>query len=380
MVLVITLGIVGRIFALIYFSDTHRSRAGTTSANNALINDPIRTVEQFVLGLEENLLPQQQFSTYHSDQSVGLPPFFEGSYTQALYMATHRAKFLFIYLTNPQNEGAQSVFQRIVTNPRFIEIFTADSDHIIWGADLTNPEAYQLANSLNITKFPVLGLLCLARTTTMTPEGPKKNAPRISLILKIQGGLPDSVDADQLIQSKFVRRMMKYEPELAVIRSELRERYIADMVRRRQDRDYQSSLLRDQQKKAERQRKALEDRYLTWRQPYFKELLNNSDRATSAKIAIRMPDGARMTVLFPKLLPVEDVFTLVELRNRNMLDDVVEAAENDARDLQSFHMDYKFRLTSTVPPRPCLNDVAANTPIEQVDYIYPSGLLMVETA
>lgn len=380
MMLTIALGIFGRFLSLLYFRDLLHVRS--TSVNNALINDPIRRVEQFVLDLEENLLPQQQFSTHHSDHSVALPPFFQGSYTQALYMATSRGKFLFIYLTNPQNDGALSIFQRIVTNQKFISMFTSDNDqNIIWGADVTNPEAYQLANSLNITKFPVLGLLCLARTTTMTPEGPKKTAPRISLILKIQGGLPDGQDADALIYSKFIKRMMKYEPELALIRSELREKYISDMMRRKQDMDYNQSLLRDQQKKLERERKALGDKYLSWRQPQFYDLMKSNDRVDKAKIAIRMADGSRETVLFPKDGPVEDVFVFVELKNRGMLNDRLQSnvSEQEAHELfDDFHMSFDFNLVSSVPPRPCLNDLSPQTTIEQVDYIYPSGLLLVD--
>lgn len=380
-VLLITLSIFGKFLALIYFRDLIHSRS--TSVNNALINDPIRRVEQFVLDLEENLLPQQQFSTHHSDRSVALPPFFQGSYTQALYMATTRGKFLFIYLTNPRNDGAQSVFQRIITDPKFISIFTADSDqNIIWGADVTNPEAYQLANSLNITKFPVLGLLCLARTTTMTPEGPKKTAPRISLILKIQGGLADGQDPQTLIYSKFIKRMMKYEPELAVIRSELREKHISDMMRRKQDMDFNQSLLRDQQKKLERERKALANKYLDWRQPHIYDLISSTDHSEKAKIAIRMPDGPRETVFFPKSSPVEDVFVYVELKNRGMLEQRLPSAINEQQALamfDNFHMSFDFKLISTVPPRPCLNDLSPETAIDQVHYIYPSGLLMVDS-
>lgn len=381
-VLSLVLTLLGRFLGLLYFRDSLHSRPPATSVNNALINDPIRRVEQFVLDLEENLLPQQQFSTYHSDQSVALPPFFQGSYTQALYMATSRGKFLYIYLTNPQNDGALSIFQRIVTNPKFISIFTSDSDqNIIWGGDLTNPEAYQLANSLGITKFPVLGLLCLSRTTTMTPEGPKKTAPRISLISKIQGGISDGQDADALIYSKFIKRMMKFEPELVVIRSELREKYISDMMRRKQDMDYQQSLLRDQQKKWQKERKLLADKYLKWRQPYFYDLANDTDRTDKAKIAIRMADGSRVTVLFPKTSPIEDIFVFVELHRRGMLIEREESAISDEEAISlfaDFRISYEFSLTSTVPPRPCLNDISGDTMIELVDYIYPSGLLMVE--
>lgn len=369
--------ILRKFLGILYLRDQMYSRHSPTGINNAL-NDPIRRVEQFISDLEENLLPQQQFSTHHSDHAYVLPPFFQGSYTQALYMATTRGKFLFIYLTNPHNDGAQLLFQNVITNKNFVSMFTSDSDqNIIWGADVTNPEAYQLANSLNITKFPVLGLLCLTRTTTMTPEGPKKTAPRISLVLKIQGGVP-SQDADALIHSKFIKRMMKYEPELALIRSELREKYMSDMMRRKQDSDYNESLLRDKQKKLEKERKLKKEKYLRWKQPYLFDIASDTDRQDKAKIAIRVGDGSRLTVMFPKSAPIEDIFALVELKSQGKL----ESRENEvARDaeLVDFHYDYHFRLVSTVPPRPCLNDLDPRTRVEQVLFIYPSGVLMVDT-
>lgn len=360
------------------------SRSGT-SFNNALMNDPIRRAEQFMRDLEENLLPLQQFALCHSDLNApNLPPFFEGSYTQALYMATHRAKFLFVYLTNTENDGALSLFQGIITNPKFISIFSTNPDqNIIWGGDLASPEAYQLANSLNISKFPTLGLICLTRTTTMTPEGPVKGPPRISLISKIQGGLKKDQNPDHIISNKFIKRMMKYEQELAVIRTTLREKYINDSLRRKQESDYKKALEKDRQKKLEKERKLLVSKYLAWRQPYFLRLLHETDHSGTAKIAIKLREGHRLTVFFPRESPVQDVLTLVELQTRGMLDDI-NYTEDSSPDyppgfFDGLKMDHDFKLVSTVPPRLVLNDEVLTKAIGEIDYLYPRGLLMVES-
>ncbi|GEQ67028.1 hypothetical protein JCM33374_g691 [Metschnikowia sp. JCM 33374] len=381
----ITLSVLARICQVIYFferpNEGSSSTVGTT-VSNALMNDPIARAEHFVRELEENLSPSQQFSSYHSDRNLEhLPPFFQGSYTQALYMASTRAKFLYVYLTNSISEGSQSLFTKVVTNPKFTEIFKENEHAIIWGGDVTNPEAYQLANSLNITKFPMLGLLCLTRTTSMTPEGPRKSVPRISLISKVQGGLNDSRDPDAVIQSKFKKRMVKYESDLVLIRSELREKYLSEAMRRQQDADYQRSLLRDKQRKEEKLNKKLSEKYLKWKQPYFKKLQSNKEVGNSSRIAIKFENGQRITVLFPKDSPVEDVFMFVELYTRDMLDDIYEAtmSEADAQALfRDFTMKFDFRLTSSIPPRPTLNNIDMKTRIEDVSFIFPSGLLMVE--
>lgn len=375
--------VIGRLLRFLYFVEGNSERpSGATTISTAIINDPIRRAEQFVEELEENLLPQQQFSLYHSDSNEAhLPPFFQGSYTQALYMATQRAKFLFIYLTNPQNEGSRSMFENIVTSKKFISIFSENNQVIIWGGDLANPEAYQLANSLNITKFPMLGLLCLTRTTSMTPQGPTKTTPRISLILKIQGGLNPQEDADMLINNKFTKRMMKYEPELALIRGELRDKYMADAVRRKQDMDYQQALMKDRQKKEEKARKKLVDKFLKLKQPYFRNLVDaQPDGSNTARIAIKFENGRRQTVNFPKTSPISDIFLFVELSQRGMLESAPEGAisDQDERNVADVPMKYDFKLTSSAPPRPSLNDLDVSSPIYSLEFLYPNGLLMVE--
>ncbi|KAM9933915.1 hypothetical protein OXX80_006481 [Metschnikowia pulcherrima] len=380
----VTLSLFCKVSKAIYKFDrpSERSLSSGTTISNALINDPIARAEHFVRELEENLSPSQQFSSYHSDRNIEhLPPFFQGSYTQALYMASTRAKFLFVYLTNSMSEGSQSLFVKVVTNPKFTAIFKENEHAIIWGGDVTDPEAYMLANNLNITKFPMIGLLCLTRTTSMTPEGPRKGAPRISLVSKLQGGVKDSQDPEALIANKFLKRMSKYESDLVLIRADLREKYLAEAMRRRQDADFQRSLLRDKQKKIEKEQKKVSEMYLKWKQPYFKRLKESTEVRDKSRIAIKFEDGKRETVLFPKESPVEDVFLYVELYNQHMLDSSFEWTMDGAETkklFDGFTMKFGFRLTSSIPPRPSLNDMDLQTPIENVNFIYSSGLLMVE--
>ena len=122
----------------------------------------------------------------------------------------------------------------------------------------------------------------------MTPDGPVKSAPRISLISKIQGGLRDDQSPESIISNKFIKRMMKYEKDLAAIRTSLREKYISESMRRKQDMDFQRALARDRQKKLEKEQKLLFSKYLEWRKPYFLDLLQNTDPTDKAKIAIKL--------------------------------------------------------------------------------------------
>lgn len=378
-----------RFFSVLYNEDQepHRRRSGSdtvTTNSNALINDPISKVEKFVRSLEESLPPVLAQTIVNTNSGPQLPPFFLGSYTQALCMAINRGRYLYVYLTNPKNESSTSIFDQIITNPKFISIFaeSENNQNIIWGGDLTNSEAYQLANSLNVTKFPFLGLLCLTRNTVMTPQGPSKTAPKISLILKIQGSISESQDPNQVIQNKFIKRAMKYELELVHIRNELREKYRNEVMRRQQNLNYQRSLWKDKQKKAEKAQKELAAKYLKWRQPDIIEMKQDQgNHAGKARIAIKMLNGQRLTFYFPENAPIEDIYLFVELHHQGLIDKEISSSLSKAEGrkmFRDFQYPYKFRLFSPAPPMPLLNDERQTTPIKELDYIYPSGLLVVE--
>lgn len=344
-------------------------------AKNDKIVEPIDKVCRFVRDLEDNLSPEQL-------ENNGLPPFFQGSYTQALYMATHRGKFLFVYLTNVNNEYDQDIFQNIIMNPEFLELFHPNNinsqNTVIWGGDLTNPEAYQLANSLNVTKFPFLGLLCLTSTTTMTPEGPIKSAPKISLISKIQGNFHSTANA--LIQSKFKSKINRYEPDLAIIRNDLRDKFMSQVLSKQQEINFQNSLRKDQLKKRQKDYERDLKQYLIYKLQILK-LYPQDNSIDCAKIAIKLSNGTRQTFYFPADNLVEDIFIYVELINRNYYNDdnivsTLSESEFNTR-FRSFEPKFSFELKSPLPPRVNLKGMTKSR-IRDVPSIYPNGVLIVE--
>ncbi|KAK6462655.1 hypothetical protein DFJ63DRAFT_169454 [Scheffersomyces coipomensis] len=396
--LVVSFRILSKILNVIYFKDNgddlilinnhngHGNHRRSGSHNNIhAINDPINRVNKFIQDLEDNLTPEQLSQSPSVNQSVGdshLPPFYQGSYSQALYMTTNRAKFLFIYLTNPYNENSSIIFKKIITNGNFISMFQTDPDLLIWGGDLTNPEAYQLANSLNVTKFPFLGLLCLTRSTTMTQSGPVKTSPKVSLVSKLQGGLfNEDMDINQLIKSKFHKKIEKYAPELSVIRNELRDKFMSQVLIKQQEINFNNSLRKDQLKKKEKLHRELKKQYLLYIAPQFRSFETNSGgQGDTARIAIKLNNGKRVTYYFPKENKVEDIFTMVELiqegyleSNETLLLTDLEASQK----FKDFKLEYKFKLLSPLPPRVILNELM-DEQIKNVDTVYPSGLLVIE--
>ncbi|KAG7665973.1 ucp10 [[Candida] subhashii] len=357
--------ILGKVISLLFTTSSFTSTATTKQ-----VIDPTDRAHRFIRDLEDNL-------PVTLNPMDALPPFFQGSYTQALYMATNRAKYLFIYLTNSRNEGSNQIFNKIIINREFVNLFQ-DPNMIIWGGDLTNPEAYQLANSLCVTKFPFLGLLCLTRTTTMSPTGPIKTPAKISLISRLQGGLKGDADANGLIDHKFKKKIAKYQDELILIRQELEDKFMSRLLVKQQELNYQASLEKDRAKKRQREFEKLTKEYLVYIAPKYRDLIHQ--RSDTAKIGIKCKDGTRHTVYFPKEMKIEDIFIYVELMNRGYLSESIIStlSEHEASEkFQNFKLTYKFQLSSPLPPRQSLIDKRDQF-IMDVDLVYPSGLLLVE--
>ena len=394
LIMLIVFSVLAKITNLLYINPSN------LKARDDLVEEPVDKANKFVRNLEDNLPPLL-------DQGVNLPPFFQGSYTQALYMATQRGKFLFVYLSNPNNENSSFIFDEIIINPKFTKIFTnsqLNNEVIIWGGDLTNPEAYQLANSLNVTKFSFLGLLCLTRSTKMTPEGPQKEPAKMSLIGKIQGGNPLYVPpppspspsqppssppvsrsqihiGSNLIKNKFISKINKYEPELKLIRQELKDKYMTEVLKRQQEYNYLQSVHKDMQKKAEKQQQAKTKAYLEYRASEFLNLNLELQAPNTAKIAIKFPDSTRKTFYFPQNMKIDDIYIYVELYKRNMLQgksrmSKITPAEAETM-FENFQVKFNFKLLSPLPPRMDLSNMR-NEFIQNVDLVYPNGLLIVE--
>lgn len=387
-ILLVLFGVLAGFLKILYFRDSDNKRRSLSSASlafkNVVINEPIDNVNNFTRSLESNLGPMEILNSSTSNTSgFRLPPFFLGSYSQALYMATNRARFLFVYLTNQQNEYSTLMLNKLIANPEFIKLFESDPNIIIWGGDTIKSEAYQLANTLNITQLPFLGILCLTRNTVMSPQGPVKSAPKISLVLKIQGDALQETSVEQIIEQKITKKLSKYEPELCEIREELRDKYMSQVLLKQQNMNYEISLKKDQLKKKKKMAERLHKEYLIWK---AKELLGyeSADITDKSKIAVKLENGTRKTFTIPAECSIEDLFAYVEAEMRGYLDRVndFDISENDVLNkLQNTEINFNFKLVTPILPRIVLNEfLHKETPIKikDVDCIYPNGLLIVE--
>lgn len=369
---------------LIKLFNVFYSRAMCFSGKSKTISlvNPQDTVEEFIARLKEDLPPSQTFPQSVSENATEavLPPFFKSNHTQALYMATHRAKFLFVFLTNSANENSETFLRNLISRPDFVSLFE-DPNVVIWGGDVREPEAYQFANSLNATELPFLGLLCLTRGTFMSPQGPVKTAPKLSLILKVQGDLAGQSSA--LITERFTQKMKTFDHELNLIRAEIRSNFMSQVLIRRQNLKYETSLRKDRMKRKQRIEQKRREEYLKWKAKYFLQLQREGSHENKAKIAIKFTTGERETFYFPTNLLLYDLFTFTEVKRKNYINEVeCDMTDDEAQNkFNDFRLSFDFNLVLPLGRKIHLSEYLQDDPnveIKDIGYICPKGLLLVE--
>jgi len=123
---------------------------------------------------------------------------------------------------------------------------------------------------------------------------------------------------------------------------------------------------------------------LNWKSLYFNKLKQENDLEDSAKIAIKLTNGERITFHFPSQNLIDDIFIFVELQNDDYLDGNIKSSITDEEAFErfkDFELKYEFKLVSPLPPRTELNnylDEENHPKIRDINYIYPNGLLIVE--
>ena len=99
------------------------------------------------------------------------------------------------------------------------------------------------------------------------------------------------------------------------------------------------------------------------------------------EIGLKLPNGERITKKFPVDLTIDDIFAYVELYRGDYFGKKFEVTNQDvtAEELTSFSPEYKFKLTSPLPPKVVMNEyLSHNKSIKDFNCIYPNGLLIVE--
>jgi FAS-associated factor 2 len=375
-------------------------RHGYRSMKN---NDPVNTARRFALRFDERIGNKDSTLPADVDPSEGLqdgrdsgdliredhlteierPDFLECSYSNALFIVKKQKRWLLVYIESEASTEATDFTRDVLINKRFLS-FIKERDILVWGGDVADSEAYQACNQFNITRLPFLGLFCLTVNQIPTSSGMQQSAPVLSLVAKIQGYWSLNPTMKKLDQA-----YRKYNPALSRLRLMNRERSGQpassnssedSTLQAYRELRHNSSILQPTIQSLERtvetqyngqNAEALKLDWLKWRKSKLKpECTSNGE---FSRIAIRLPDGSRKQFKFDKTASIEEIYAYVECV---LLHDI--EVENNAvyTEPAAYLHEYSFQLTSVLPKETVPVDTA--TAIESVDYLYPSGNLLVD--
>ena len=106
---------------------------------------------------------RREFEEEYGDHAnASRVPFHEGGFAEALDLAKRDLKFLLVVLVSPEHDDTAAFTRETLLSDAVVS-FLADpaNDLIVWGGNVLDSEAYQVAAEYNCTKFPFSCLVCL---------------------------------------------------------------------------------------------------------------------------------------------------------------------------------------------------------------------------
>ncbi|ROT41657.1 UBX domain-containing protein [Sodiomyces alkalinus F11] len=329
-----------------------RPRALTNGAARGLRNTtgrrmlmPQDTAARFKREFEEE---------YGSDEL----PWFEGGIAQAQDLAKKDLKFLWVVLMSPEHDETASFTRDTLLAPDVVNFIRDPANNIIlWGGNVLDSEAYQVAQEYNCTKYPFSALVCLT---------PKEGSTRMSIVKRLAGPMPPST-----YLSEAQTAINKYAGDLAGVRAERVAQEVSRNLRNQQDSAYERSLAKDRERARQRReaekaaaeaaRRAEEaaaaaerlEQHRTdwkrWRATTIEAEPPATDKEVS-RLALKMPESSgagRIVRRFRNSATLESLYAFVEC-----YDMLGEAAGQDSaqkRPPSDYKHEYRFQIASVMP-------------------------------
>ena len=309
---------------------------------------------------------------FEEEYGTNALPFYEGGFAQALDLAKKELKFLLIVLMSPEHDDTESFTRDTLLAPEVTSFINDSANNIIlWGGNVLDSEAYQVAAEYNCTKFPFSCLVCLT---------PKEGSTRMSIVKRLAGPLSPSTYLAEIQTA-----INKYAPDLAGVRAERTAQQVARNLRTEQDDAYERSLARDRERArqrkeaeaaaAESERKAQEEAEAAeqrerqrqqWRRWRATTIKSEPDASANPKdvvrLALMMPTAGRIVRRFAAETTVEELYAFVECYNMlttnpelNGEDDEKKEADGEddidlpAEKPEGYVHKYEFRIASPMP-------------------------------
>lgn len=278
-------------------------------------------------------------------------PFFDGGYAQALDLAKKDLKFLIVHLMSPEHDDTSDFIRQTLLSEEVTTFLGDKTNNIIfWAGDVRDSEAYQVSSALRCTKFPFTALI------THTPD---QGATSMSVIARISGQ-----EAPGAFVAKLQSAIGQHSEKLAAVRAQRSAQNFERTLREEQDSAYEQSLARDRERArqrkesevaaaAEEKRKKDEEEAAAkiaenrkhWKQWRVQTIKPEPEPgANIVRVALRMPEGARITRRFEADSEIEELYAFVECYD--LLNDGKEYSRQKP---EGYEHKFDFRLVQSIP-------------------------------
>ncbi|KAL3444731.1 hypothetical protein BJX65DRAFT_282778 [Aspergillus insuetus] len=296
----------------------------------------------------------REFEEQYGAHSV---EFLENGYNMALERAHRDLKFLLVVLLSPEHDYTDGWVKETLLSKEVTEFINDPQNNVIvWGGNVQDAEAYQVANSIRCTKFPFAA--AIAHT-------PSVSSTAMSVITRISGVTSPaefveklrtaiSQNKEPLERIRATRAEQQATRSLREQQDSAYERSLAiDRERARQRREAEAAQQREEQLAAERQaaeEKRVRDlaQWKQWRSQSIREE-PSADVKDAVRISLRLLSGERVIRRFAPDADMEELYAFVECY------DVLQEAGTDTSEKttvaepEGFDHQYGFRLVSPMP-------------------------------
>ncbi|TGZ57594.1 hypothetical protein CRM22_009913 [Opisthorchis felineus] len=278
------------------------------------VTDPVGDVQRFITYFKSNYVNNGKFRStegaFPSTSRPDFPPFYEGSYAQALQEAKRSLRFLVVYLHGDSHEDTRTFCEKTLLDSDVIRFLDNREQIVFWGCNIKSPEGYRVSRTLREHTYPFIGVIGL--TSLTVPEfGHFANSTiGMALLGRIEGAV-QPIDLIQQLTSIFE----EHQGATIAARLDRREREAAARIREEQDLAYKQSLERDRAKLAAREEEqrnaaleAAEQARLRRRQDALKRARANrrtrwrvclppepeQNSPSTVQLSVKLPNGRRV--------------------------------------------------------------------------------------
>ncbi|CAH8450808.1 unnamed protein product [Schistosoma bovis] len=219
------------------------------------VTDPVGDVRNFIQHFKEtygsvntSFDVDGNSNPTESSTSDSFPPFFEGTYADAVQEAKQSLRFLIVYLHGDSHEDTHRFCKDILQSEDVLRFLRNSNELLFWGCNIESPEGYRVSRTLREHTYPFIGVIGLTNIPISESGVYSGSSTRMALLGRIEGVLEPSELVDQLNSI-----LNEHQTAIITARLDRSEREMNAQLRREQDLAYEASLAEDRAKVAARE-------------------------------------------------------------------------------------------------------------------------------